>query len=1311
MKDTLIFKIPFLPDTKLPKYTSKHQDPVSSILDSHNEFFIILTELAKTYNIRFSIRYSYSPEKDNFDKLEVFLVFKSENTIILNEIKKVLISSSLSEFYKFEIYEPKEDDNIFYNLTWVNSIIEAIKKEEKILPLKTLFKERTKNKLLSHYYYINKLSAKSSNNMNFLIKALNNFNKKVVFDLTLEPTNLTIETFKITQESIDTLKNNSFNDDYIQEITKLINIDFVSLKSFEKAINELDLPHITLAQKNLIVESSQTTSEREVLERLISLLNDLLFINISEKELVKNNQPNKYISDFNVSPVKSSFEEIIQEYLKEEVFLYSIKFLSEDEFTAKMLMSNFIISSTEDGKYRPLLYNKENKIYNEILSSYLETKISKKSYWKEYWNEYAESKTYRPLARIHRLISSNEVKGFFRLAIPDRTTTIQGIPLETDILNSSKKPKIEIGQEEDRIYNSFFIDLNQLSKHMFVVGVPGSGKTTALINILIQLWCDYKIPFIVIEPAKTEYRTIKFINTDPEKDLKNKFGKNLEFVNDIKYLSNFIETSFPKYLSSFIKSNIDSVKIENEFDFWNSISNIINLYTKPLREDSYIITLGKEELLPFRFNPFQIIEGVDLFEHISNLEQSFRSSIDLGEGGPLPALLVEAISDIYHEKGWRGGKFPQKGNLFPTMQDLYEKLESLIESKGYDKEIKGNLRSALEIRIGTFLTMNTGKMLNTQKMFPPIEDILSKPIIIELDALNEYQANLITMFLLTFIQEYVKVNRISGTSLKHVVLIEEAHNIIGKSKQKDGVDTKAEATKLVVKMLAEMRALGEGFIIADQLPSAVSDSAIKNTNIKLAHRIVSQDDIEILFNSMALDPNQIEKLPRFKPGQSVMYQEGWYNAKNVIEPDTKSIYGISDSISNSDLYTNMKNNKNYLDLIGYISNEEKLIEEELLEEIKNLYQSELNKLIEFFDFNPYKDDISILKQKYPNIPSFLSELNSGFIQEINSELNSKLQRFLFKLKKMSLTYYIENDYELKNYYDLLNTSIDKLKIYQQDFKDKVIELYNNRNVSTDLKESNIYNDKKVFLNELTNNISSKIEYQSINTLNSWYTQEKIEGISKSISFYTDDMLNILILINNVIKNLCEVKDYATNQLLVFKESENINTLFNSLNQEYEDLKSFMLNIVMKDDFESITDESLNKYHSLLEKYLDNSFENKKYENLLKEIYTNFNYSNDDLLEIFKYLNVTLIEHIRLYNRFIYSIYDVLFHNPEEVSEENISIIKNKVIKHLNNEKELLDNNIDFYKYLFPYIIYDGKYKQLNILGSTNYISIEEQLEF
>ncbi|NLX82432.1 MAG: ATP-binding protein [Clostridiales bacterium] len=56
-------------------------------------------------------------------------------------------------------------------------------------------------------------------------------------------------------------------------------------------------------------------------------------------------------------------------------------------------------------------------------------------------------------------------------------------------------------------FHTFGISRNDLAKHMLIVGTPGSGKTTFSVGMLDRLW-KQGVPFLVIEPAKNEYRAL-----------------------------------------------------------------------------------------------------------------------------------------------------------------------------------------------------------------------------------------------------------------------------------------------------------------------------------------------------------------------------------------------------------------------------------------------------------------------------------------------------------------------------------------------------------------------------------------------------------------------------------------------------------------------------------------------------------------------------------------------------------------------------------------------------------------------------------
>ena len=62
-----------------------------------------------------------------------------------------------------------------------------------------------------------------------------------------------------------------------------------------------------------------------------------------------------------------------------------------------------------------------------------------------------------------------------------------------------------MGKESNTEVN---LDCNSLTMHTFVTGSTGSGKSNTVYEILNQLRICYRIPFLVIEPAKGEYKNI-----------------------------------------------------------------------------------------------------------------------------------------------------------------------------------------------------------------------------------------------------------------------------------------------------------------------------------------------------------------------------------------------------------------------------------------------------------------------------------------------------------------------------------------------------------------------------------------------------------------------------------------------------------------------------------------------------------------------------------------------------------------------------------------------------------------------------------
>lgn len=374
------------------------------------------------------------------------------------------------------------------------------------------------------------------------------------------------------------------------------------------------------------------------------------------------------------------------------------------------------------------------------------------------------------------------------------------------------------------------LSLDCLPKHLAVFGLTGSGKTNTVHNLLVQLWKNYKIPFMVIEPAKSEYRAL--------------------------------------------------------------------VLTDELKDDLLVISAGVNQTsaCPLRLNPFAFDPGrnndanrVHLLTHIDRLKATFNATFPMYAS--MPYILEEAILEIYRERGWDLGRSCNRfidiykedfSAYVPTLQDLYLKVKTIVEKKGYFQEQQMNIQAALQARLSSLMVGSKGEMLNCAKSISAI-DLFSRPVIVELENMGDDDEKAFLMGLLVSkLYEYRKATATAMNKekypFKHVLVIEEAHrllaNIPNSSANMEVANTRGKAVSAFVDMLSEIRALGESVLIVDQLPSRVSPDIVKGTGTKIVHRLLAKDDREAVGWTMGLNEDQIDDLCLLKTGECVVSQDG-----------------------------------------------------------------------------------------------------------------------------------------------------------------------------------------------------------------------------------------------------------------------------------------------------------------------------------------------------------------------------------------------------------------------------------------------------
>jgi hypothetical protein len=312
-----------------------------------------------------------------------------------------------------------------------------------------------------------------------------------------------------------------------------------------------------------------------------------------------------------------------------------------------------------------------------------------------------------------------------------------------------------------------------------------------------------------------------------------------------------------------------------------------NVNARNLAETLEIYTPGDETISPFRINPLNVPTGISIDEHIDNLLGLFNASMPVS--GPLPALLGEALERVYEDH-------PERENS-PIMTDLIAAAEQVLEEKGYSPEVNSDIRAALEVRLGVLTRRTTGKVFQCKLSYPGLDHLMSVPAIIELDHLYLDQANILTLFLLMRIREYLKTAPRTEKPVRYVIILEEAQNILGSAgsavASPDVADPKAFATEYVVNMLAEIRGYGVAITILTQIPSGVAPEVIKSTASKLAFCQVAEPDREELAATMLLNPSEFEDLARSKPGEAFFHTEGFHKARRIITPNLHNKFDFS----------------------------------------------------------------------------------------------------------------------------------------------------------------------------------------------------------------------------------------------------------------------------------------------------------------------------------------------------------------------------------------------------------------------------------
>lgn len=357
------------------------------------------------------------------------------------------------------------------------------------------------------------------------------------------------------------------------------------------------------------------------------------------------------------------------------------------------------------------------------------------------------------------------------------------------------------------------IPLSSLNRHVFVCGATGGGKSQT-VRGLLEAATKAGVPWLVVEPAKAEYRLMAARLADPQ---------------------------------------------------------IIRI--RPGEADA--IAAGLNPLEPAADDAGH---RFPLQTHADLVRALFLAAFQSEE--PFPQVLSAALTKVYEDAGWdlALGEPVTQGVApgYPSLTDLQRTAEKVVLDIGYSEMVSADVLGFIKVRLSSLRLGTTGRFLEGGH---PVDfgRLLRRNAILEIEDVGDDRDKAFLMgTVLIRLVEHLRLARRHQPGpepgLRHLTVFEEAHRLLRRPDREGGAA--AHAVELFAGLLAEIRAYGEGIVIAEQIPAKLIPDVIKNTAVKITHRLPAADDREAVGATMNLTGAQSQYLVTLAPGEAAVSIDG-----------------------------------------------------------------------------------------------------------------------------------------------------------------------------------------------------------------------------------------------------------------------------------------------------------------------------------------------------------------------------------------------------------------------------------------------------
>jgi uncharacterized protein len=291
--------------------------------------------------------------------------------------------------------------------------------------------------------------------------------------------------------------------------------------------------------------------------------------------------------------------------------------------------------------------------------------------------------------------------------------------------------------------------------------------------------------------------------------------------------------------------------------------------------------------VPAGLNPLEPEPGFPLQTHLDLVRALFVAAFQSDE--PFPQVMAAALTRSYTDLGWDlvigEPAEPRHAPRYPTLADLQRVAERVVADIGYGREVTDNVLGFIRVRLSSLRLGTAGRFLDGGHPID-VAALVRHSVVLEIEDVGDDRDKAFLMgIVLIRLVEHLRVRErrspAAGPGLRHLTVFEEAHRLL----RRVSTGPAAHALELFASLLAEVRAYGEGLVIADQIPSKLLPDVIKNTAVKVVHRLPALDDRQAVGATMNLTEAQSRHLVALPPGTAAAFSDGMDGPLLVRMPD------------------------------------------------------------------------------------------------------------------------------------------------------------------------------------------------------------------------------------------------------------------------------------------------------------------------------------------------------------------------------------------------------------------------------------------